>query len=481
MFSILLVVFGLQLQGPADSLGAVREPMVPETVQQDSVREYVQIGRIVVIGNKRTRKSVILREMKVTSGDVFDLKELSGILQEDQTRITNTRLFHSVKVTLLPVSMGVAEVLIEVSERWYFFPVPIFELVDRNFNDWWTNRNHDFSRTNYGVKLYQNNTRGLNDQLALTLQFGFTKQFSISYNIPYIDKSKRHGLTFIADYSENKNVAWQTVDHIPEFVEDDNVLRIRRRFVVGYQFRNSFYVTHNAFLSYHNNTLDDTLAILNPNYFKNNQLRQQFLRLSYTFRIDRRDYIPYALRGHWFEASINKAGLGIYNDVDKTEIMLRMARYADLGKGYFFSNYSSALVTTPNEQPYSLYSALGYRTDLIRGYELYLVEGQHYFLNRTTFKKQLLSTKFYFKQIPIEQFRHVPLSIYLKTYFDMGYVQNLDRYEEVDQNTTLANRFLFGTGLGLDIVTAYDLIFRLEYSFNREKESGFFLHFRKEF
>lgn len=480
MLSILLVILGLQFQAPdsvPEATGIARAVLVPA----DSVREYVQVGRIVVIGNKRTKKGIILREMQVSSGDVFEVTELQAALQEDQKRILNTRLFHTVKVTLLPSSLGVAEVLVDVNERWYFFPIPIFELVDRNFNDWWTNRNRDLSRTNYGLKLYQKNTTGVNDALRLTFQFGFTKQFGIRYDLPYVDKAKRHGISLLADYSENKNVAWRTVDHIPEFYDSEQKLRIRRRAGVGYQFRNSFYVTHNAFLIYNHSTIDDSLAILNPNYFKDGELSQRFFTLSYSFRIDRRDYTGYALEGHWLEATIIKAGLGIYDDVDKTEINLEMARYAALGRNYYLANYTSFLLSTPNEQPYANYSALGYRSSMIRGYELYLVEGQHYFVNRTTLKKQLFSTKFYLKPMPLEQFRHVPLAVYLKTYFDMGYVQNLDRYEESGRNTRLANRYLFGTGLGLDIVTAYDLVLRLEYSLNRESETGFFLHFRKEF
>jgi hypothetical protein len=45
--------------------------------------------------------------------------------------------------------------LVDVNERWYTFPVPIFELSDRNFNEWWQNYNHDFRRVNYGLRLYQ--------------------------------------------------------------------------------------------------------------------------------------------------------------------------------------------------------------------------------------------------------------------------------------------------------------------------------------
>ena len=47
------------------------------------------------------------------------------------------------------------DVMVDVKERWYIFPLPIFELADRNFNEWWKTR--DFSRTNYGLSVVQNN------------------------------------------------------------------------------------------------------------------------------------------------------------------------------------------------------------------------------------------------------------------------------------------------------------------------------------
>ena len=42
-------------------------------------------------------------------------------------------------------------------------------------------------------------------------------------------------------------------------------------------------------------------------------------------------------------------------------------------------------------------------------------------------------------------------------------------------------KMLLGTGIGLDTVTFYDLIVRMEYTFNIEGDHGFFLHVRKEF
>jgi len=41
----------------------------------------------------------------------------------------------------------------------------------------------------------------------------------------------------------------------------------------------------------------------------------------------------------------------------------------------------------------------------------------------------------------------------------------------------LNGKFLAGAGLGVDFVTYYDKVFRVEYTLNAEGESGFFLHF----
>ena len=115
---------------------------------------------------------------------------------------------------------------------------------------------------------------------------------------------------------------------------------------------------------------------------------------------------------------------------------------------------------------------------IVRGYELYVIEGRNYFLNKTTFKKELLNITRTINAIPIEQFQTFPLAIYLKTYFDFGYVTNIVGR---DQNTRLTNKLIWGTGLGLDFFTFYDLVVRFEYSVNSELQDGFFVHFRKEF
>ena len=121
---------------------------------------------------------------------------------------------------------------------------------------------------------------------------------------------------------------------------------------------------------------------------------------------------------------------------------------------------------------------MGYRRQLARGYEIYLIEGIAYALNKTTLKKRIFHRTYHWKMMPIPQFRHIPFSVFIKTYADVGYVHGYPNYP---LNTRLTDKLLTSAGGGIDIVASYDTVFRLEYSFNGEGENGFFFHVRKEF
>lgn len=478
MLTCLLSTF-LLLISPEIPLDSIKKDVLVVSDSTDS--ERVRIDKIFIIGNKKTRKQIILRELDVEEGQVYDAKDLKDILEADKNKIFNTRLFTSVEITTLNLNPNLIDVVIKVSERWYTFPVPIFDLVDRNFNDWWSNQNHDLSRTNYGVKIYQSNFRGRNESLRVLLQLGFTKQFGLRYKIPYIDKSQRHGLSFGFDYSENKTIAYRTSEHKQVFFDIEELLLLRRKFELGYFFRNSFYTRHSVIAVFNSNAIADTVANLNNNYYKNGETTQRFFELTYGFQRDKRDIVSYPLKGNKIDAIITKYGLGIFNDLDMLSLKLKYTQYSPLNKGFYFANYTSLYVSGPSDQPYTHLDALGYKNDFVRGYELFLIEGQNYYLNRSTLKKQIFSRKSRLGFMPVEQFKDFSLAIYLKTYLDIGYAENLDRYAESQVNTTLSNRYLVGTGFGIDFVTYYDTVLRFEYSFTRENTSGFFFHLKKEF
>jgi len=449
-----------------------------------TVARLVQVNRILIIGNKVTRDRIISRELSLKQGDTISTTRLPQVLVRDKNKIYNLRLFNTVTVRVLGLTADQIDILVEVTERWYTFPSPIFELSDRNFNEWYQNYNHDFNRVNYGMRLLQQNVRGRNETLRLTAQFGFTRKFDLSYQIPYIDRKQKRGLVLTFDYAEPKNLAYYTNAHKLVYLQSRQTLKHTYGAGITYSYRKSFYETHSISFGYRSSSIADTIATLTEgtkvNYYKNGATRQQSAGVTYSFSSDHRDVIQYPLRGYQYTGSISYNGLGS-STVNLFELNITQARHWDLKRKYYLSNFTSAYLSNPSSQPYALYSALGYRKQLVRGYEIYVIEGPKFLLNKTTFKKRIFSQTWRWEEMPLEQFRHIPLAVYVKSYVDWGYVQNYPLYSQLDINTKLSDRLLLGAGAGIDVVSLYDLVFRFEYTFTREGTRGFFFNVKKEF
>lgn len=456
--------------------------IAPVTIAVDSSsNRTLQVDRVIIVGNKVTRRRIIERELSLKPGDTIRARSLEPTLTWDKNKIYNLRLFNTVSVRALDMGNDHIDILVELTERWYIFPVPIFELSDRNFNEWWNNYNHDLTRINYGVRIYKNNFRGRNESLRLTAQFGFYRKFDLQYRIPNLDRTQKHGLTFGFDFGAPRNLAYQTVDHRLEFLRKDKVIRESVGGSVTYSYRKTFFETHSFSYSYRNSEVIDTILTLNPNYYNGRKPTQKYSMLSYYFVSEHRDVVMYPLKGYQFTGYISKSGILPNEDVDQLELNLTYAYHKPIGQHYFFSNFSSVFWSTPYSQPYSVYDALGYRNLIIRGFENYVVEGPVFALNKSTFKRKIFGRSWTIDKMPIEQFNYFPLAIYIKAFADFGYVQNYDYYQEKALNTRLSNRLLAGAGVGLDFVTVYDLVIRMEYTFTQDQKGGFFLNARKEF
>ncbi len=74
--------------------------------------------------------------------------------------------------------------------------------------------------------------------------------------------------------------------------------------------------------------------------------------------------------------------------------------------------------------------------------------------------------------VELSQFGKIFYALYANLFFDMGYAYN----KVYDVDNELANQWLWGTGLGIDFVTYYDLVIRFEYTFNKQGDQGFFIN-----
>ncbi|MBK7559918.1 MAG: hypothetical protein IPI54_17655 [Chitinophagaceae bacterium] len=89
----------------------------------------------------------------------------------------NTTLFNEVKFELVALDANNINISVQVTERWYLYPVPQFNLVDRNFNEWYKTYNASFDRVNYGLKFVHYNLSGRRDQLRVYFINGYSREY----------------------------------------------------------------------------------------------------------------------------------------------------------------------------------------------------------------------------------------------------------------------------------------------------------------
>ena len=440
----------------------------------------VQIIDIHIEGNEKTKEYVIRREMSLHEGKVVALEDLDELMAVDRKRISNTRLFLSVDLAVVKLDEAHVRIEVDLVERWYVVPVPIFKLADRNFNDWWTNQGRDLSRVIYGLKFNHYNFMGRAERLALQAQFGYTRSFRASYYLPYIDATRKNGMGLSFLYYDNNNLALRTVNHKRVFLNDEDQ-HLRKTYAAGLTFsrRSSFYTTHYAALSFFANTFANVVLEANPEYLGSTDNNLRYLALTYALQRDLRDNVSYPLKGFLLTGAVTKTGLGVFDQINIFDVDASLNYYTPISKKLFISNSISTRISTPKVQPYHFLRGLGYGNNYVRGMELYVIEGQHHVLNKSELKWQLLKHEFDLGSImPVDQFSKIPLALYPKIYFDVAYVAMEDTKPE---NTLLVNRPIWGTGIGLDIVSFYDFAIQLEYSMNSLLEKGFFFHVNRNF
>lgn len=457
------------------------------TAQTDTTLAPVEPGRkvkvnnIFIIGNEKTKKEIILRELDFTTDFYYDWDQLVKILVADQKKIYNLRLFTSVDITPLEIEESEVEVLITVKERWYILPQLIFQLADRNFSEWWTNQNRDFSRVNFGLRLSHSNVGGRNEKLRFSGQLGFTRALDFQYSKPYIDKNQKHGLSFQINFNENKTIPVKSAFNRQVFfkAEDERVLRKNIGAAVRYTFRRSFYNFHFFTLGYNFTKIDPEVLAQNPNYFQNGGTKLRYLYSNYTFRHDRRDNVAYATEGELLQLAVTKYGIIYVDELDEVEVSITANRYWKINERFNFNSGLTASWFLSEQQPYTLVRGIGYSPDFIRGYELNVIEGQQLYVHKNSFRWKFFDREFdVSKFLKLEQFSTIPIRLYWSANFDHGYVTDRNN---IPENSRLTNTYLIGYGTGIDLVGFYDSVLRFEYSFNNSGQGNFFFNFKAPF
>ena len=183
------------------------------------------IRAIDIQGNTKTKPYIILRELPYQQGSKITKDSLETLNTIAQNQLFNTSLFTEVKVASTEVDSSTIDIQIVVKERWYFFPLPYFRWVDRNFSQWWNEQHRSLDRVNYGINLKQSNVTGNNDRLVLGLITGYTHQALLRYSFPFIDRKLRFGTGFGFQYYTQKEMNYTTQNDKQVFLKTVDVIR----------------------------------------------------------------------------------------------------------------------------------------------------------------------------------------------------------------------------------------------------------------
>jgi outer membrane protein assembly factor BamA len=441
-----------------------------DSVSSPNANVFV-IGKIFIEGNRRTKPYIIERELLFKRGDSLLLPDLVQAFETSRNQLMNTTLFNDVVVALKAFRGYYVDIIISVKERWYIFPIPYVKPVDRNLTEW-SKQGFGLDRVNYGFKFTYYNFTGRNDKLRLWLITGYTKQLQFQYEQPYADKTLKHGYKIGLSYAFNKEINYQTISNQQHFI--DTLSGSKRWYGhVEYTYRPKIRTIHSFRIGFVHQQVDSQVLALNPKYFNTVQNKIAYPEFSYTLNYNNVDYIPYPLTGFLGEISLLKRGIN--SEVNMSQLGMKATKSWRLSNRAYFAMQGFGMIRLPFDQPYINQRMLGYGDLYLRGLERYVIDGVAASLFRNTLRYELMNFS-----VPtfINSKSHdvIPFRVYPKIFFDYGYV-----YNKHLTNNSLVNRSLYSVGAGLDIVTFYDFVLRLDYSFNQLGQNGLFLHLKNEF
>lgn len=431
------------------------------------------VHQIRVSGNKTTKESIIHRELTFSIGDTIYFTDTLDHKSKSENNLFNTSLFNFTKVSLKD-SSNYWIAYIELQERWYIWPEIHVKFQERNFSEWWKNKN--LSRVDLGLHLNKLNFLGRNQTLQLNTYYGFTESFGFQYKVPYLNKKLKDGFKIAANYSTQNEVFVGIENNEMLYIKNDST-PIRSSFSLQFEYfrRTGFYQTQFFNARFIQLRGKNILSSISNHYFGNNDSFLRFINLSYRYKLDRRFSQNYPLKGYFFDFQVDQFGLDKLDksDVFVTRLLSSYRKYWKLGKRQFFASGVHINHYFTKTIPFNLRGGLGFN-DYIRGYEQYIIFGTTSGLVKNNYKIQLFKPKEYTLPLikKIKKFSKIHFAMYWNWYIDAGYVNN-----NIPLSNTLTNNFLVGAGTGIDWVTYYDVIVRTEYSMNQFNEGNFNISF----
>ncbi|MBL7917486.1 MAG: BamA/TamA family outer membrane protein, partial [Bacteroidia bacterium] len=344
---------------------------LPITAQTTDSSSQYTIRSIKLIGNKKTKDKIILRELVKKEGDTLTLKYHPHIKLRSEYNIFNTQLFifDSILSTVNDSSRTI-DYTIKLKERWYIWPIPFVDYLDRNINSWWQTK--EVSRLAVGMQINFENFSGVKDWLLIQFRVGYANQFVINYRLPYLNKKQTLGTYVQYSYNEFNKISYATLNNKQQFVTDENEhVRTDNSIRAGVFYRPRLFQYHSFDVGAYQINVSPFLRSFNTDYLLNQSNKLSFINLTYRASFDNRDNKIYPLKGTVLDLIISKDGLNLseQSPLNYAATLFTYKQFLPIHKKLNFATlWRTRLVNIDKKVPYIYNQALGY-SNFIRGYE----------------------------------------------------------------------------------------------------------------
>lgn len=430
----------------------------------------IRIDSVAFSGLKRTKPQLLQRVMTLHAGDSLDATGLEKALKTDQQNIYNLSLFTVVQVAADSAD-GRLVIHVTVQERWYVWPQPYVSLEERTFNEWWADK--DLDRLVYGLGLTWQNVSGWNDNLYIYGQNGYSRRVTAQFYRPFLFAKPQIDGTFSFFYVNNKEIGYNTVDGYLQLARLRNH-RMRNSYILQATFGKRFTARDQVQLTggYQYFQLHDSIRYFNDRYLTDGATVEQYPFVTLSYINDQRDMRSFPLAGYKYSAYFKQLGLPGVGTSAFSKVGISFSHHISLSKRWNFAYGTQNYFLLGRKVPYYDKFFIGFGS-FLRGFEPYVIDGSFINLTKAEWKFGIIPRQFFhLKWLPLRRFQDFPLGLYISAYVDGGYVRDRS-FNNLDPS--LKNRALIGYGVGLNLFSIYDTLWRLEYSRNNLGNAGIYL------
>jgi len=389
------------------------------------------ISKIKITGNNRTKKSVILREMKLKEGSLLDPEQL----EKDRKRIESLMVFNRVVIKGEPDSTSVL-LEINVTEQLYFIPFPVLFINDR-----------DWSKVSYGAGFIHTNFSGMTDKLGIIFWAGYDPSIHFVYYNPWMGKKYNLLAKIEFFYAKIRN----------KHYTENKVYEFQKGFEWSLGKRWGHHLYGEISVGYKSLKMDTP---------DGNGENDRLPGLGFSVMYDKRDLVEFPLSGYLLRMIVRTAGLPgaetFYQQVGS-----EVRAYIPVTEKSSFAFRFKSAASVNNLPVYDRYY-LGY-SERIRGHYNEIYEGDSFLIGGIGFRFPILGIR-YFSISNIPQLRNLKLGLYGSLFIDSGAVwfkrAGLKRKDIIS-----------GAGIGLDFILPYIHVIRLDFAVDEEGKSQFIVGF----